>query len=182
MSWLSRLVRSRTLDRELDRELRAHLDLMTDDLIRSGVAPEEARRQASIALGGIEQVKEASRDARGTRLVEDWWQDTKYAVRSLRRAPGFSLAAILTLAVGIGANTAVWSVMDAVMFRALPVARSEELYALRHGIPSDEDPSYLFSYLELGRFRSVLPDSVPISGMGSIARMYAAAGGRAEPV
>jgi predicted permease len=182
MSWLSRLLRSRTLDRELDRELRAHLDLMTDDLIRSGVAPEEARRQAAIALGGVEQVKEASRDARGTRLVQDWWQDTRYAVRSLRRAPGFSLAAILTLAVGIGANTAVWSVMDAVMFRSLPVERSEELYALRYSAPSGDDPSYLFSYPGMGRLRGVLPDSIPISGMGSIVRMYVAAAGRAEPM
>ena len=182
MSWLSRLLRSRTLDRELDRELRAHLDLMTDDLIRSGVAPKEARRQAAIALGGVEQVKEASRDARGTRIVEDWWQDTRYAVRSLRRTPGFSLAAILTLAVGIGANTAVWSVMDAVMFRALPVARSEELYALRHGAPSGDNPSYLFSWLGMGRFRGVLPDSIPIAGMGSIVRMYVAGTGRTEPI
>ena len=139
--WLSRLLRGRTLDRELDREVRAHLEMMTDDLIRGGLSPAEARRQATIALGGVEQVKEASRDARGTRLVEDWWQDTKYAVRSLRRAPGFSLAAILTLGLGIGANTAVWSVMDAVMFRSLPVERSEELSALRHAPPGD-DPSY----------------------------------------
>lgn len=182
MSWLSRLLRGRTLDRELDRELRAHLALMTDDLIRSGIPPEEARRQAAIALGGVEQVKEASRDARGTRIVEDWWQDTRYAVRSLRRTPGFSLAAILTLAVGIGANTAVWSVMDAVMFRVLPVARSEELYTIRHGAPSGDDPSYLFSWPGMGRFRGVLPDSIPIAGMGSIVRMYAAGTFRAEPV
>ena len=180
--WLSRLLRGRTLDRDLDREVRAHLEMMTDDLIRSGLSPREARRQAAIALGGVEQVKEASRDARGTRLVEDWWQDTRYAVRALRRSPGFSLAAILTLALGIGANTAVWSVMDAVMFRALPVTRSDELYALRHGVPSDENQSYLFSYPGMGRMRGVLPDSVPLAGMGSIARMYAAAGGTAEPV
>jgi predicted permease len=182
MTWLSRLFRGRTLDRELDRELRAHLDLMTDDLVRSGLSPAEARRRAALALGGVEQVKEASRDARGTRLVEDWWQDTRYALRALHRSPGFSLAAILTLALGIGANTAVWSVMDAVMFRALPVLRSEELYALRHGVPSDEEPSYLFSYLGMGRLRGVLPDSVPLAGMGSIARMYSSAGGRADPV
>src|SRR5688500_1312898 len=181
MSWLSRLLRGRTLDRELDRELRAHLALMTDDLIRSGIPPEEARRQAAIALGGVEQVKEASRDARGTRIVEDWWQDTQYAVRSLRRAPGFSLAAILTLALRIGANPAVWSVMDAVMCRSLPVERSEELCALRQRAPSSDDPSYLFSSPGMGRFRVVLPGSGPLAGMGSIARLYVEAVGRYGP-
>ena len=72
-------------------------------------------------------------------LTSTFVADCRYAVRSLRRAPGFTLAAILTLALGIGANTAVWSVVDAVMFRSLPVERSEELYALRHGIPAEND-------------------------------------------
>jgi predicted permease len=182
MSWLGRLFRKRALDRDLDRELRAHLDLLTDDLMRSGLSREEASRRAHITLGGVEQVKEASRDARGTRFVEDWWQDTRYALRALRRAPGFSAAAILTLAVGIGANSAVWSVLDALVFRALPVERSDELYALRRGEPSDEDPNYLFSYLGMGRLQKVLPDSVRIGGMSSIARAYVVAGAAAEPV
>src|SRR5262249_10883651 len=147
------LFRSRALDRDLDREVRAHLALLTDDLIRSGLTPEEARRQAALAFGGVDSVKEASRDARGTRWVEDWWQDTRYALRALRRAPGFTLAAIATLAIGIGANTAVWSVLDALVLRALPVPRSAELVALRHGAPSDEDPSYLFSAPQLGRLQ-----------------------------
>lgn len=182
MSWLGRLFRKRALDRDLDRELHAHLALLTDDLMRSGLSREEANRRARITLGGIEQVKEASRDARGTRFIEDWWQDTRYALRALRRAPGFSAAAILTLAVGIGANTAVWSVLDALVLRALPVERSDELYALRHGDPSDEDPNYIFSLPRMGRFQGALPDSVRIGAMSSIARLYAAADGPAQPV
>ncbi len=182
MTWLGRLLKKRALDRDLDRELRAHLDLLTDDLMRSGLSREEANRRARITLGGVEQVKEASRDARGTRFVEDWWQDTRYALRALRRAPGFSAAAILTLAVGIGANTAVWSVLDALVFRALPVERSDELYALRRGDPSEGDPNYIFSFLRMGRFQNVLPDEVRIGAMSSIARMYATSGGQAEPV
>ena len=182
MRWLLRLLGRRALDRDLDREVRAHLALLTDDLIRSGLSPEEARRQASLALGGVEQVKEASRDARGTRFVEDWWRDTLYALRSLRRTPGFTLAAILTLAVGIGANTAVWSVLDALVWRALPVERSEELYALRHGAPSDEDPNYLFSFPGMGRLQAVLPAGVRLAAMSSAGRLYLATGERTDAV
>jgi predicted permease len=182
MTWLGRLLRTRSLDRDLDRELRAHLDLLTDDLMRSGLSREEATRRARISLGGVEQIKEASRDARGTRFIQDWWQDTRYAFRALRRAPGFSAAAILTLALGIGANTAVWSVLDALVLRALPVEKSDELYAIRHGDPSDEDPNYLFSYLRLGRFQAELPDSVRLGGMSAVSRMYLTAGGQPEPV
>ncbi len=182
MRWLLRLLRGRALDRDLDREVRAHLTLLTDDLIRSGLTPEEARRQAALAFGGVDAVKEASRDARGTRLVEDWWQDTRYAFRALRRSPGFTAAAVATLAIGIGANTAVWSVLDALVFRALPVARSDELVAMRHGAPSDEDPSYLISYRQLGRLQDKLPGAVPLGGMSSTERMYLADGERTDPL
>ncbi len=182
MSWLGRLFGSRALDRDLDRELRAHLELLTDDLVRSGLPRQEAMRQARLTLGGVEQVKEASRDARGTRFALDWWQDTRYALRALRRSPGFSAAAILTLAVGIGANTAVWSVLDALLLRALPVERSEELYTMHRGEPSDEDPNYLVSFPQMGRFQRVLPDSVRLGAMSSMAQMYVATDGQAEPV
>jgi predicted permease len=182
MRWLLRLLRRRALDQDLDRELRAHLDMMTDDLIRSGLSPAEAGRQARLALGGVEQVKEASRDVRGTRFLEDFLRDTLYALRSLRRSPGFTVAAILTLAVGIGANTAVWSVLDALVWRALPLERSDELYALRHGPPSDEDPNYLFSFLRMGRLQATLPGSVRLAAMSSAGRLYLATGERSEPV
>src|ERR1043166_8491496 len=167
MRRLLRLLRRRALDRDLDRELRAHLDLMTDDLIRTGLSPAEAGLQARLALGGVEQVKEASRDARGTRFLEDLLRDTLYALRSLRRSPGFTVAAILTLAVGIGANTAVWSVLDALVWRALPLEKSDEVYALRHGAPSDEDPNYLFSYPRMGRLQAALPAPVRLAAMSS---------------
>src|SRR5262249_28246128 len=141
-----------------------------------------ARRQAALMFGGVEQVKEASHDARGTRFLEDWWRDTLYALRSLRRSPGFTLAAILTLAIGIGANTAVWSVLDALVWRALPVERSDQLYALRHGAPSDEDPNYVFSYLRRGRLQAALPPSVRLAGMSSIGTLYLASFQGSNPV
>jgi predicted permease len=182
MRWLLRLLRRRALDRDLDREVRAHLELLTDDLMRSGLSATEARRQAALTLGGVEQVKEASRDARGTHFVEDFLRDVRYALRSLRRSPGFTLAAILTLAVGIGANTAVWSVLDALVWRALPVERSEELHAVRHGAPSDEDPNYLFSYPRRGRLQAALPGSARLGAMSSIGGLYLATGQRNDPV
>ena len=182
MGWLTRLFRGKSLDQELDRELRAHLDLLTDDLMRSGLSPEEARRQAALAFGGVDSIKEASRDARGTRFVLDWWQDTRYALRALRRSPGFTAAAVLTLAIGIGANTAVWSVLDALLLRGLPVERSDELVALRHGVPGANDPSYILSYQQMGRLQQRLPTAIRLAGMSSLARMYLASGERSEPL
>ena len=176
MGPLRRLFRRRALDRDLDRELQAHVALHIEDLIRSGVSPGEARRQALLSLGGVEQVKEASRDARGARWLLDWWQDTSYALRSLRRTPGFTLAAVLTLAIGIGANTAVWSVLDALVLRALPLERSGELYALRHDDPSDNDPNYRFSGPRLGRMQQEIADGPRLAGMSSLVAMYLADG------
>ena len=181
MDWLLRLLRRRALDRDLDRELRAHLDLLTDDLMRSGLSRDEARRQAVLAFGSVAVTAEASRDARGTRFVLDWLQDTRYALRALRRSPGFTAAAVLTLAIGIGANTAVWSVLDALILRALPIAGSEELVALRHGAPSDE-PTYILSYPQMGRLQQKLPPAVRLAAMSSIGRMYLADRERSEPL
>src|SRR5919107_447106 len=102
MSWWHRLFRRRRLEEELEKELRFHLEQHTSDLIAEGYSPEEARRRASLALGGREQVKEMCRDARGTRWLWDFGRDVRYGVRMLVKRPGFTAAGPLGPAPGIG--------------------------------------------------------------------------------
>jgi predicted permease len=116
---------------ELDEELRFHLERETQKYIRSGIPRAEASRRARLALGGLEQVKEECRAARGTRWLEEPWQDVRYALRQLRLGPGFAFVVIVSLALGIGANTAIFQLIDAVRLRSLPVERPRELAEAR---------------------------------------------------
>ncbi|HLU26378.1 MAG TPA: ABC transporter permease [Longimicrobiales bacterium] len=104
-------------DRELDEELRFHLDMQTEEYIRRGMDPAEARRQAVLRLGGLAQVREATRDARGVRWLDDVVADTRYAFRTLLRRPIFTAAAAGTLALGIGGTTAIFGIVDALFLR-----------------------------------------------------------------
>ena len=115
MTWWQRLWQRHELDDQLDKEIRFHIEEHTARLVAEGLEPIEARRQARIAVGGPEQVKESCRDARGTRWLEDLWQDLRYALRTIRQRPGFAAVVALTLAVGIGSTTLMFTVLGALV-------------------------------------------------------------------
>jgi macrolide transport system ATP-binding/permease protein len=113
-------------DRELSAELESHLQLHIDDNLRAGMSPQEARRRAVIKLGGIESTKEIYRDRRSIPIIETLVQDVRFGLRMLRRNPGFALAVVLTLALGIGANVTMFSVVDSLLFRMPDHVRAPE--------------------------------------------------------
>ena len=127
---LRALTRRGVAERELDAELRFHLDMETEKNLRLGLPPDEARRRALVAFGGVERTKEAHRDVRGATLLEEVVGDARFALRTLRRAPTLAAAAIVTLALGIGANAAIFAAVDAVILRPLPLAEPDRLFAL----------------------------------------------------
>lgn len=130
MTWWQRLRRRNQLEEQLDKELRFHLDRHVADLTARGHSPEEARRHARQAIGGPEQVKESCRDARGTRWLEAFWQDLRYGLRTLRQKPGFAAITLATLALGIGATTVMFTVVDSVLLKPLPFPEPGRLVAV----------------------------------------------------
>jgi len=121
------LFRKRKLDRELDEEVLAHLELAERDAIAAGLTAEQARRAARLRFGGIEQMKEVHRDQRGVRWMENFLRDFRYGLASLERNPGFAVVVIGLLALGIGANTAMFTIVDAVLLKPLPFPEPERM-------------------------------------------------------
>src|ERR1700734_2063643 len=125
------LFRGRQQEDELDAEMRSHLELAEEMNRRRGMSAEEARREAVRSFGGVEQTKELYREQRGLPMIETSLQDLRFGLRMLRRSPGFSALAILCLTLGIGANAAVFSWVEGILFRPYPaVAHQERLLAL----------------------------------------------------
>ncbi|HTK28756.1 MAG TPA: ABC transporter permease [Vicinamibacterales bacterium] len=182
MTWIERWWRRGRMERQLDAELRFHLDEETSRLEASGLPHDEARRRAFVEFGGLEPIKEAARDVRGTRWLEDTVQDLRYALRTMRRHPAFAIAAVLSLAIGIGANTAIFGVVNALLIRALPVPSPNELtYLTRTGPAAEGRPAQAVSRFSRGAFvryqEALQPAHTSLAAMTSVARMQLSVAG-----
>ena len=148
MNWMPSIFRRRELYDDLSEEIRLHILERTEQLIREGIRPEEAARRAQIAFGSRTQLEERSREVWQWPTLESIWADARFALRQLRRSPGFTIAAVLTLALAIGANAVVFGVLNALILRPLNVPRAQSLYAIERGGYKEQAASYP-DYLDL---------------------------------
>jgi putative ABC transport system permease protein len=183
MSWLGRWLRRARYESSLSDELEAHVAHQVDDYVARGMAPEEARRRALVELGGVAQITEECRDARGTQAVESTLRDLRFALRLLRRNPGFAAAVVLTLALGLGANVTLFSVARAVVFRDLSAPEPDRLVRLYEVDPHGgtwpfSQPDLLDVSRETNRLSGVagvLPLQRSLGGGGAVVRVTGAA-------
>ncbi|HET9702553.1 MAG TPA: ABC transporter permease [Vicinamibacterales bacterium] len=183
-AWLARVAGFLAPDRgerEFADELQSHIELQTDDHIRAGISPAEARRRALARMGSVAAVAEAHRDRRGLPHLESLLQDARYAVRGLRRSPGFAAACAATLALGIGINSAIFSVVNGVLFAPLPYARPDQLVTIWSSHPEIRGQSAAMSrdnamdlrasmttIQSLEVLQANLTETMPIDGEGTI--------------
>src|SRR5437016_4345809 len=174
MNWLNGLFCKPKREKELEEEVRSHLEMAARERMERGDRTEEAQRAARREFGNVELVKEVTQDVWGWRWLRDLADDARYGLRMLQKNPGFTSVAVLTLALGIGANTAIFSLMNAIMLRTLPVKNPSQLVlfgAGKWGGIMDEVPNrswQLFSYpfyRQVQRDTSVFSDVTAISSM-----------------
>src|ERR1700744_116020 len=174
---LRALLRHRAEETELNEELRFHFERQVEKYKLSGVTEEEARRRTRLVFGGHEKVKEDCREARGTNFVENARQDLRYAVRQLRGNPTFAIVIILTLALSIGANSAIFSVIDGVLIHALPYRQPEKL--VRVFLSNAEYPKFPLNPFDFRDFRA---RNKSFEGMAGFTRGDVQLSGSGEPV
>ena len=140
MNWLGRLFRNRTMERQLDRELRFHLETQVADKIDAGMSPAEARRSTNLEFGGLEQMKQQTRESRGTLWLLSVGEDLRFGARLLARSPGFALTATVVLALGIGVNTLAFSLYNLLTLKSLPIRDPDTLVSVERRSPQNINP------------------------------------------
>lgn len=169
MGWLAKLrMRLRALRHgeevhgEIAEEWQFHIDLRTEENIRRGMSPEEARRSAEQHFGNAGYIKDVSWDVRGGGIMETLWQDVRFGARQLRRSPGFTFAALLSLGLGIGGNAVIFSLISTILLRPLPINHPEQVLAIHQG--KEKDPSYA-SAMSYPNYKDIRDRNAVLSGM-----------------